>query len=120
VLKVQIARADKNAPRSKRFEAIIDSGASRCMFHVSIGEGIGLDVKAGPTQSAIGITGKRSQNYLHDICLYVAGAAVTIRAGFSEELPVAGILGMDGFFQYFKVAFDPIQNQCEIERIHRT
>jgi hypothetical protein len=120
VLNVQIARPETNAPRSKRFEAIIDSGSSRCVFHGSIGEGIGLDVRSGSAASAVGITGKQSQNYLHDILLYVPGGAIKIRAAFSEELPVAGILGMDGFFQHFRVVFDPIRYQCEIERIHRT
>lgn len=119
MLKVQIARAEKNALRSKRFEAIIDSGASRCVFHSSIGEGIGIDVKAGSVEEQIGITGKKSQSYLHDVYLYTPGGTLTIRAAFSEELPIAGILGMDGFFENFKILFDPINNQCEIERINR-
>jgi hypothetical protein len=120
VLKVQIGGVEKNAPRSKRFEAIIDSGASRCTFHSSIGEGIGLNVKTGYAEKTLGISGKESRIYLHDIYLYTPAGTLTIRAGFSEQLPVAGILGTDGFFQNFKVVFDPINHQCEIERIHQS
>ena len=47
VLNVQISRLDQNAPRTKRFEVRIDSGASRCVFHFSIGAHIGLDLKSG-------------------------------------------------------------------------
>jgi hypothetical protein len=33
---VNIALSGKNTPRSKRLDAIIDSGASGCLFHASI------------------------------------------------------------------------------------
>jgi len=42
---------------------------------------------------------------------------VVIRAGFSDELPIAGILGMNGFFEHFRVIFDPTAQRCELERI---
>jgi hypothetical protein len=76
ILNVQIARSEKNSPRSKRFETIIDSGASRCLFHSAIAKSIGIDV--------------------------------------------AGLLGMAGFFENFKVTFDPEFKHCEIEQVHRT
>jgi hypothetical protein len=45
VLPVYISFPQKNAVRSKKIEAIIDSGANDCIFHASVGEHLGFDVK---------------------------------------------------------------------------
>ena len=116
MLNVNIALPAKNAPRTKRFEAIIDSGASRCIFHASIGRFIGLEIQKGPLEETLGINGP-SRSYLHDIVLYAPGGIINIRAGFSDELPIAGLLGMNGFFDHFKVIFDPTGQRCEIARL---
>ncbi len=119
VLNVNIALPARNSPRTKRFEAIIDSGASRCMFHASIGRFIGLDIEKGEIEETAGITGN-ARTYLHDIVLYIPGGPLIIRAAFSEELPTAGLLGMNGFFEHFKVTFDPTGKHCDLERIFQT
>jgi hypothetical protein len=116
MLNVSIALPVKNAPRTKRFEAVIDSGASRCLFHASIGRFIGLEIEKGLVEETAGISGT-SLTYLHDIALYLPGGIVNIQAAFSDELPIAGLLGMNGFFDHFKVTFDPTAQQCELERI---
>src|SRR5215467_1132737 len=61
--------------------------------------------------------------YLHNISLYIPGGnIIKIRAGFTDELPIAGLLGRKGFFEHFKVTFDPSNNPpgFELERIYRT
>jgi hypothetical protein len=116
VLNVNIALQAKNAPRTKRFEAIIDSGASRCLFHSSIGRFLGLQIERGLVEDTSGINGI-ARTYLHDIALYLPGGVANIRAGFSDDLPLAGLLGMNGFFDRFKVVFDSTAQQCELERI---
>ena len=116
---VNIARPAKNSPRSKRFEAIIDSGATSCIFHAALGRAIGLEIEKGEPTQTQGITGPVNL-YLHDISLYVPGGVVATRAGFSEDLPIAGLLGMLGFFEhFFKVTFDPTALRVEIERLYR-
>ena len=115
-LNVNIALPAKNAPRTKRFEAVIDSGASRCLFHGSIGRFIGLDIEKGPVEDTLGIAGS-SKTHLHEIALYLPGGIVNVTAGFSDDLPIAGLLGMNGFFDHFKVVFDPTAQRCEIERM---
>jgi len=116
VLNINIALPAKNAPRTKRFEAVIDSGASRCMFHASIGRSIGLEIEKGSVEESLGISGT-CRTYLHDISLYAPGGIINIRAGFSDDLPIAGLLGMNGFFDHFKVVFDPTAQQCELDRV---
>ena len=116
VIKVQIALPKEGAPRTKRFEAVIDSGASRCIFHASIGEFLGLDIDKAPEEQTMGIAGPSSIR-LHDVRLYAPGGTIEICAGFSRDLPLAGVLGMKGFFDHFRITFDPAARRCELERI---
>jgi hypothetical protein len=115
---VNIARPEKNSPRSKRFDAIIDSGASNCLFHASIGEAIGLDIEKGELTQTMGIAGAM-QIYLHEISLYAPGGIIATRAGFTKDLPIAGMLGINGFFENFRVTFDPIALRVELERLYQ-
>jgi len=119
VIEVNISLPHKNAPRSKRFEAIIDSGACRCTFLCAIGKAVGLDVEKGEVEQSFGISGEPTVSYLHDVNLYAPGGIILIRAAFTENLPVVGILGMHGFFDHFKVTFDPTAQRCELERIYQ-
>ena len=115
---VNIALPAKNSPRSKRFDAVIDSGASQCIFHASIGRAIGLEIEKGELVSTNSIQGPTAI-YLHDVSLYAPGGTVPARAGFSDALPIAGLLGMAGFFEYFKITFDPTALRVELERLYR-
>jgi hypothetical protein len=117
VLDVYIALPEPRAPRSKKIEAFIDSGASRTIFHASIGRALGFQIEKGELEEPLGITGKPSKTYIHDIALYVPGGVIQIRGAFSEDLPVAGILGMEGFFEHFKLTFDSAARQIVLERI---
>jgi hypothetical protein len=121
VLNVQIANPAKHSPPSKRFEAVVDSGASRCIFHANIGTAIGLDIKKGEIEETVGVSGKPTITYLYSISLYVDGGIIRIRAGFAQDLPLAGLLGRQGFFEHFKITFDPSNTPpgFELERIHK-
>jgi hypothetical protein len=116
MLNVQLALPVPNAPRTKRFEAIIDSGASRCMFHADIGRHLGLDIRKGDYERTQGIGGS-ADCWVHRIRLYIFGEPHEIHAAFKEALPVAGLLGMNGFFDHFLVTFVHPTLTCDIERI---
>lgn len=116
VLPINIALPAKNSPRTKRFEAVIDSGATNCLFHASIGQAIGLDIEKGEPTQTMGIAGAM-QIFLHNICLYVPGGTITTKAGFTNDLPIAGLLGMEGFFEHFRIIFDPTALCAELERV---
>ena len=119
VLRVHVARPDPRAPRSKTIEAIVDSGATRTTFHAQIGRALGFDIEKGELEEPIGITGKAAKTYVHDIALYAPGGVIQTKAAFSDELPCAGLLGMRGFFEHFKVTFDSAANELVLERIFR-
>jgi len=120
VIPVYIALSAKNAPRSKRVEAYVDSGASRTLFHSGIGRAVGFEIEKGELEETIGITGVPVRIYVHDVALYAPGGVIQVRAGFCDALPVAGLLGMVGFFDHFKVTFDPTARQCDLERVYQT
>jgi hypothetical protein len=117
-LPINIALPQKNAPRSKRFEAIIDSGATVCQFQSAIGRAIGLQIEQGELVETMGIAGP-TKMYMHEISLHIPGGVVTTKAGFSDSLPILGLLGMVGFFEHFKITFDPSALRCELERHFR-
>jgi hypothetical protein len=118
VLRVQIARSLPNAQRTKRFEAIVDSGASRCIFHADFAQFLGIDLNACPMEEIVGIGGEEA-TYLHELALYIPGGQVTIQAAFKENLPVAGLLGMNGFFEHFRVTFDGGDQCFMLDRLYK-
>jgi hypothetical protein len=119
ILNTYIGLQTPGAIRSRKIEAIIDSGANDCIFHAQVGESVGFDVKSGLVSETMGVDGKLSTIYFHNMLLYAPGGPIAINAAFSYDLPVVGILGMKGFFEYFKVIFDPTLNRCELDRIYR-
>lgn len=118
MLNVQLAKNQPQAPRTKRFEAVIDSGASRCIFHTDIATYLGIDWAHCPIEVTNGIGGQEN-TYLSDVQLYIPGGFVVIKAGFKEKLPIAGLLGMSGFFEHFNVTFDAAGHFCQLERIYQ-
>lgn len=118
MLHVQLALPAPNAPRTKRFEAVVDSGATRCMFHVDFARNLGIDLNNCKTYTTQGIDGP-TPVYTHDVTLYIPGGPIQTMVGFKDKLPVAGLLGMSGFFDHFKVTFDSTGNFYELERIYR-
>jgi hypothetical protein len=112
------AKPSLSVTRSKRFDAIIDSGASACLFHASIGRAIGLEIEQGQVEYTQGVSGQ-SRIYLWDIFLHAPGGIIATRAGFSDDLPIAGLLGMRGFFENFKITFDPASLEVELDRFYQ-
>jgi hypothetical protein len=110
VLQVQISNPAKHSPPCRKFEAVIDSGASICLFHSSVGESIGLNIENGSKDETMGVSGAPTTIYRHTIHLHLLGNMFKIRAGFLRELPFGGLLGRIGFFEHFKITFDGSTN----------
>jgi hypothetical protein len=58
---------------------------------------------------------------VHPIQLYVGTDIIEINAAFSAGLPIAGLLGRIGFFEHFKITFDPSSDPpgLEVERVYK-
>lgn len=87
--------------------AVIDSGAVDTVFHGDIGRQIGLRIEDGPVAEHMGVGGQVIVSHFHQVHLLVGRRAVAINAGFSDHVePKPGLLGVRGFFEHFRVAFD--------------
>jgi hypothetical protein len=86
------------------------------MFHGSIGRALGLDIDRGLKEETLGVSGS-SVGYIHTVSLFLPGGPIRINASFSDELPIAGLLGMSGFFDHFRITFDSRARYCELERL---
>ena len=93
-----------------------------CIFHGSLGRLIGIAVEKGEQDRTVGVSGQFTKIYMHDVSLHIPGGHVfKIRAAFSDDLPIAALLGRRGFFEHFRVSFDPSGAipGLDIERIYR-
>lgn len=120
VLRVQLADQGMHAI-SNLFYAVVDSGSAVCLFHADFLNSLNRKLEDG-IEYAIGGIGKRTSLsvFYHDVrILFGSDQVVAIRAGFSRELAVPGILGRLGFFDRYNVQFDhSVHPPCfEINRI---
>lgn len=100
---------------------MVDSGSHACYFRADVGEAVGLKVEKGAPAELVGIKkGLAIPVFFHTIRLILGSESLTIPAGFTPELSVAGVLGRRGFFDNFSVRFDSASSppSLEIERIH--
>jgi hypothetical protein len=120
-LRLRISNPVKHSPPSQPFEVLIDTGASRCIFHSQIGRSVGFDIESGEEEQTLGVSGEPTKLYLHHVSIYVMGVIVPIVAGFCADIPLAGLLGRRGFLEHFKFTFDHSTNppQFELTRISR-
>jgi hypothetical protein len=100
MLNIRIGLPSQQSPRSKPFQALIDSGATRTLFHSDLALSLGLDLKSGQVEAMHGIGG-RETTYLHRVNLFVPGGPFEVTAGFKEDLPIADILGMQWTCPHF-------------------
>ena len=111
-----------HGPQSRRFEALIDSGAADCLFHADIASALQIKIDRGTKADVAGIVrGIKVDAYFHDVSLWVGAGTIRIKAGFVKGLPVAGLLGRRGFFENFIVTFDPSATPpgFDLERLGR-
>jgi hypothetical protein len=120
VLLVQVSRGSKT---TTPFEALIDSGATNCLFHADVAAAVGIkDFKTGVHDTTSGIvSGSTMDVYAHEIRLLIGSDNFKITGYFSDELPIPCVLGRCGFFDKYIVTFDPTETNpgFELTRVHR-
>ena len=103
---------------SRKYLALVDSGADFCIFDAEIAESLEIDVQKGEKIPFGGIqtTGKQALAYLHEVTLGIGGNKHNARVGFSYDIAKNGygIVGQLGFFDHFKVIFDINSEQVEL------
>lgn len=98
--------------------AFVDSGSPFSLFRADLAGWIGInDIKTGKPAEIGGIkAGAADMYYFHRIKLYIEPEwMVEVWGGFSPALSVAGLLGLNGFFDNFHVTFDHAVSPPSIE-----
>ncbi len=97
----------RNGSKQIEVDALVDSGASGCLFPGMLGIALGLDIYKGPTQAITGLGNKEVTAHFHTIRLKLGEEEWQVYAGFSfDYLGATGLLGQRGFFDNFRVIFD--------------
>ncbi|MCX6844924.1 MAG: hypothetical protein NTX53_21895 [candidate division WOR-3 bacterium] len=88
---------------------LLDSGSDDCVFHFSLAEELGIDLRRGPTAGFHSASGRMSKLYDHMMTMTVWGPvgpffSYQMYAGFTG-LPAGskGLLGQTGFLDRFDV-----------------
>lgn len=121
ILPVQVSRGSLT---TSPFEAIVDSGSFNCLFHGDIARAVGIkDITTGTLKISGGVVkGVRMKTYGHDIRLVIGSDNFKIEGYFSDDFPMAALLGREGFFDKYIVRFDPTGNApgFELTRAHKS
>lgn len=98
--------------------SLVDSGADYCLFHSSVGDELGIDLKTGWAKEFGGIAaGQSVQAYMHTMEIEIQGfgGRVEIEAGFADSDAIGGLLGGIGFFDNYKVTLEKYKGRIQIE-----
>lgn len=118
ILKPIIPIAVLNGDIPIRYETLVDSGADFCIFDADIAEALEIDVMKGEKLEFAGIekSNKVAEAYLHKINIVVGGHNYETIVGFSYDIAQHGhgVLGQEGFFNFFKVTFDLVKEEIEL------
>lgn len=114
---IQIDFETKNG--SFGYLVLIDSGADYCIFHATVGEQLGLDIKTGTPLTFFGTSGKPQKAYFHKITFKIGGHHHTCEVGFSYDMEklAYGLLGQDGFFDKWTVKFEYHKKNIDLREI---
>lgn len=107
----------KNSEEKFPLEVLVDSGADKSVLPAEIGLLLGLDVEQGKEEQFMGITGVEKAVYTHKVDMAVGGHRISTEAGFTHALPpqAIGVVGQNGFFNFFIVKFDLIKGIIELK-----
>ncbi|MBM3752414.1 MAG: hypothetical protein FJW38_00350 [Acidobacteria bacterium] len=102
---------------SRVVDAIVDSGSQFTLFEGTIGTRVGIDVRNGRSeQISLAAAASNARVYFHEVTLRVQRQSIRTVVGFCFELSVPALLGRHGFFDHFKITFDPLRRGMQIDR----
>ena len=114
IMKVEITYGSKTLS----YFALVDSGADINIFHVEVGEALGINIETGDKGYISGITSGESQPYYtHPVILKVGGWEYKTTVSFMKKLSKNGygLLGQKDFFNLFKsISFNYNKKEIEI------
>ena len=113
-----IATITASTGRHQRCFVCLDTGADSCVFPLSFAKLLGLDILSMPKQMTGGVGSVANSTYYADLTIDLGrGIQFRSQAGFLDGLEAQGVglLGQNGFFEYYNVAFYHQQKKFTIE-----
>ena len=105
--------------REQTFLMLIDSGADNCIFDKDIADFMDINLEDGALVKTGGLSGFSNVYYFDNIYINVGGYEIKTRTGFIDgnlvDGKIAGVLGRQGFFDYFKVCIDEKRKEIELK-----
>ena len=101
--------------RSRKFLALIDSGADQVTMSAAIAEVLGIDRATCPRRSLMGVTMQRIEGFVAPLQIRVQHqtAAITAPVVFIDtDVPV--LLGQGAFFDRYRIKFEKDHDTFEI------
>ena len=98
----------KNGSRRVSTFALLDSGASVCVFRPEIAKALGLSLKSSPS-IRLGTASGGVDVAMRPVTLEIQQTRFRSKVGFSNHhVATVNILGREGFFKNFSIAFNEI------------
>lgn len=103
----------------KKFLILVDSGADNCILDRDVADFLGINIYDGDYIKTGGIGESADIYYFEDIYINVGGEEIKTSCGFKDgylmDGLIAGVLGRQGFFDYFKVCIDEKRKVIELK-----
>jgi hypothetical protein len=95
---------------------LVDSGADDCIFHTAIANKLGIDLSNAKNVNVGGVAGSKVGKLAQvEYCLQVMPSEkIKGNVIFLDNLPVPGLLGIRGFFEFFRIKFEVDRGIFEI------
>jgi hypothetical protein len=107
-----------NSNKGLRVIVLLDSGADHCVFPATFAIALGIDLLALKKQMTGGVGSSANPTYYTEMEI-VLGPGLKFKSyvGFTPAMDAQGIglLGQDGFFDYYNVCFQKSQRKFTIE-----
>ncbi|MCL6087777.1 MAG: hypothetical protein M1475_05145 [Actinobacteria bacterium] len=85
---------------------LIDTGAVVSVMPSEFGEALGLEIKKGEPFVMKGIDNINMPSYIHEVNFFIDKYEIKLKIAFSDGFKFPfGLLGREGFFDYFEVHF---------------
>lgn len=101
---------------SKKFDALIDSGADLSLFNLEIAEALDIDLTNAKSANFTGIAGNVDGYRVDKLKIKVDGFSETVEipACFVDSPSVGILLGQDGFFDLHRIKFEKDHDTFEV------
>lgn len=101
---------------SKKFDALLDSGADSSLFNIEIAEVLNIDLSNAKPAKFTGISGHINGYRIEKIKIKVDGfvEVVEIPVCFVDSPSVGLLLGQEGFFDLYRIKFEKDHDTFEI------